>query len=57
MSSAKIERAALSLLETFESAGRPVSRVVVDGKKIELVLSERETLDEFDRIDMRHGKT
>jgi hypothetical protein len=57
MSSSKTEQAALSLLKAFENAGQPVSRVVVEGKKIELVLYERKEADEFEGIEMRHGKT
>ena len=57
MPSERIEKAALSLLKTFENAGQPVSRVVVEGKKIELVLTERNNDDEFEGIDMRHDKT
>ena len=53
----KLEQAALSLLEAFENAGKPVSRVIVDGRKIELVLASAHDADEFDRIDMRHGET
>ena len=57
MSTTSIEQKALALLKAFEKAGRSVSRVSVDGRKIEIVLSKREETDEFDRIDMRHGKT
>ena len=57
MPSSKTEQAALSLLKAFESAGQPVSRVIVDGKRIELELAISDDRDEFDRIDMRHGKT
>ena len=57
MSARKIELQALGLLNTFESAGKAVSRVIVDGRKIEFVLAQREEVDEFDRIDMRHGQT
>lgn len=52
-----IEQKALGLLKAFERAGREVSRVTVDGRKIELVLSkEQENHDEFAAIDMRHGE-
>lgn len=57
MSAASIEQKALGLLKAFENAGKSVSRVMIDGRKIELVLSRAETKDEFDGIDMRHGKT
>ena len=56
MSSWNVEQTALRLLKTFENAGQPVSRIVVVGKRIELVLSEKVDADEFDRIDMRHGQ-
>ncbi len=57
MAASKIERKALTLLNAFENAGKPVSRVIVDGRRIELELSSFQDSDEFDRIDMRHGKT
>ncbi|WP_425050475.1 hypothetical protein [Psychromarinibacter sp. S121] len=52
-----IEQKALGLLNAFERAGKSVSRVLVDGRKIELVLEQRGAAeaDEFERIDMRHG--
>lgn len=51
-----IEKRALGLLKTFERAGKVVSRVTVEGRKIEIVLSQPKAEDEFDRIDMRHDK-
>lgn len=58
MAATKIEQKALSLLQAFESAGKTVSRVVVDGRKIEVVLhAVQNDQDEFERLDMRHGKT
>ena len=57
MATSKLEQSALSLLAAFESAGKSVSRVIVEGKRIELVLSTEHDADDFDRIDMRHGKT
>lgn len=57
MSALEIERRALSLLNAFETACRLVSRVTIEGKKIELVLSSGPTADEFERIDMRYDKT
>lgn len=51
------EQKALNLLNVFERAGKPVSRVVVEGRRIEIELATREDSDEFDRIDMRYGKT
>ncbi|MBY6202456.1 hypothetical protein KUV65_13840 [Maritalea mobilis] len=56
MPSNKIEHQALRLLSAFERAGKQVSRVTIDGRKIELVLASGEDADEFDRIDMRHGQ-
>jgi hypothetical protein len=52
-----IEAKALSLLSALEASGRPVSRVVLEGRRIEVVLTSNENVDEFDRIDMRHDKT
>lgn len=56
MTAIKLEQQALRMLAAFESAGRSVSRVVIEGRRIELELSKGEDGDEFDRIDMRHGK-
>lgn len=57
MSATKLEQKALSLLRTFESAGKTVSRVIVDGSRIEIEIHKCDDVDEFDRIDMRYGKT
>lgn len=56
MPSTSIEERALRLLKAFETAGRPVSRVTIEGKKIELVLATEQTQDEFAGIDMRYDK-
>jgi hypothetical protein len=52
-----LEQKALSLLNAFERAGKSVSSVIIEGKRIEIVIQARDDSDEFDRIDMRHGKT
>lgn len=57
MSATNLEKRALSLLNIFEKAGKTVSRVTIDGRRIELELAKGESQDEFDRIDMRHDKT
>lgn len=57
MSSSKVEQRALSLLNAFERAGRTVSKVTIDGGKIELVLSTEPNGDEFERVNMRYDKT
>ena len=57
MAATTIEKKALGLLNTFEQAGKTVSRVTIEGRKIELVLSKSKETDEFDGIDMRHDKT
>jgi uncharacterized protein YkuJ len=56
MASTSLEKKALRMLDAFERAGRPVCRVTIDGRKIEFVFDRSEDADEFDRIDMRHGK-
>ncbi|GAA6200234.1 hypothetical protein NBRC116599_14590 [Aquicoccus sp. SU-CL01552] len=56
MARSTVEQRALALLNTFERAGKAVSRVTVEGRRIELVLASEQDSDEFDRIDMRHGK-
>lgn len=57
MPASSIEDRALRLLKAFEHAGRPVSRVTIEGRKIELVLATEQTVDEYAGIDMRHDKT
>lgn len=57
MAGNSIEQKAIGLLSAFEKAGKAVSRVIVEGRKIEVVLASGESADDFDRIDMRHGKT
>ncbi|SDW15760.1 hypothetical protein SAMN04488001_0417 [Litoreibacter albidus] len=57
MSTRTLEQKALSLLQAVEKAGKSVASVAIEGRKIELVLSSGENVDEFERIDMRHGKT
>lgn len=52
-----LERKALSMLRALEGAGKTVNRISVDGRKIEIQLGVADTEDEFERIDMRHGKT
>ncbi|MCJ7871462.1 hypothetical protein [Phaeobacter sp. J2-8] len=56
MATGTVEQKALSLLAALERAGKSVSGIAVDGRRIEITLSSGENLDEFDRIDMRHGK-
>ena len=53
----RIEQKALSLLTTFENAGKTVNRVTIEGRRIEIELSKVEDHDEFEGIDMRHDKT
>ncbi|QPO08233.1 hypothetical protein SAMN04488041_101364 [Sulfitobacter pontiacus] len=57
MSGSNIEQRALSLVNAFEKSGRTVASITIDGKKIELVLSIGQPIDEFDKIGMRHDKT
>lgn len=57
MSATNIEQKALRLLNAFEDAGKTVSRVAIDGRKIEIVLTRAKENDDFAGIDMRHGKT
>jgi len=55
-SKSNVELKALSLLNTFEKAGKTVNSITIDGRRIQLILTKGETVDEFDGIDMRHGK-
>lgn len=57
MAGRSIEKKALDLINAFERAGKPVGVVKVEGRRIELVLSEQQRRDEFEGIDMRHGET
>ncbi|HKL69195.1 hypothetical protein [Salibaculum sp.] len=45
------------MLRTFEGAGKAVSRVTIDGRRIEIDLVQPEEMDKFERIDMRYDKT
>ncbi|NDW47476.1 hypothetical protein [Ruegeria sp. PrR005] len=56
MSLGTIEKKALSLLSALERAGKSVSSVAVEGRRIEILLSTGEAIDEFDKLEMRHGK-
>ncbi|MCE8513570.1 hypothetical protein KBY22_12745 [Ruegeria pomeroyi] len=56
MSLGTIEKKALSLLSALEKAGKSVSCVAVEGRRIEILLSSGEAIDEFDKLEMRHGK-
>jgi hypothetical protein len=56
MASGSVESRALSLVKAFERDGKTVSRVTIEGRKIELVLSEAPAADDFARIDMRYDK-
>lgn len=49
------EQKAIRLLEALERAGKAVTSVVVEGRRIEVKFEGGTTADEFDRIDMRHG--
>ena len=53
----KMEQKALDLLKAFERAGKSVSRITVEGRRIELELSKLVEKDEFAGIDMRNDKT
>lgn len=57
MAGKTIEERALRLLRVFEAAGKNVSRVTIEGKRIELVLTKPQDSDEFDGMDMRYDKT
>ncbi len=57
MSAVKLEQAAMRFLSELESKGKQVTRIVIEGKRIEFDLAGSDKLDEFERIDMRHGKT
>lgn len=57
MAVTKIEKKALCLLDALERTGRTVSRVSVEGQKIELELVRKDQIDEFERIDLRYDKT
>ena len=57
MATGSLEKRALSLLAALEGAGKSVSGIAIEGRRIEIVLSSGETFDEFEKIEMRHGKT
>ena len=51
------EQKAIRLLQAVERAGKAVSSVVVEGRRIEVKFDGGQLVDEFERIEMRHGKT
>ncbi|SPF81935.1 hypothetical protein [Pseudoprimorskyibacter insulae] len=57
MSASSLEEKALRLFRTFEHAGKNVNRVTVEGRRIVLDLGQGEVVDDFEEVDMRHGKT
>lgn len=56
MATPDLERKALNMLKLLEGSGRPVARIVIEGRKMEFEFVAGEAKDEFDAIDMRHGK-
>ncbi len=57
MTATKLEQLAIRLLNAVEGAGKTVSRVIVDGRRIEIEILKEDSVGDFDRIDMRLGKT
>ena len=57
MTATNIEQRALRLLDLFERAGKSVSGVTIEGRKIEITFFKGDDSDEFDRIGMRHDQT
>ena len=55
--SVTVEQKALGLVQAFERAGKLVKSVTIDGRKVQLVLADHKPADDFDEVDMRHGKT
>lgn len=56
MSSATTEQKAIRLLQAMERTGKAVSSVVVEGRRIEVKFDGGLPSDEFERLEMRHGK-
>ncbi len=56
MSSATTEQKAIRLLQALERSGKAVSSVVVEGRRIEVKFEGGLPSDEFERLEMRHGK-
>jgi hypothetical protein len=53
----KIEQQALRMLDDLERRGRSVSRVTIEGKRVEFEFAKSEEgSDEFDGLDMKYGK-
>ena len=47
---------ALALAERFRQAGFPVAKVVIDGKRVEVILKDAAEVDAFDMVDLRRKK-
>jgi hypothetical protein len=52
MTAASHDRA-LDLAAKFRAAGFPVARVVIDGKRVEVILRDDDKADPFDTVDLR----
>ena len=46
-----LEQKALSLLNAFDRAGKSVSSVIIESKRIEIEIQGRDDSDEFDRLN------
>lgn len=47
---------ALDLAQRFRKAGFPVAKVVIDGKRVEVILKDADDADPFDLADLRRDK-
>ena len=57
MSAVRLEQKAMRMLETLERAGKSVTRVTLEGKRIEFELGAvKDAEDEFEGIDLRHDQ-
>ena len=47
---------ALELAQRFRKAGFPVAKVVIEGKRVEVILKDAEEADPFDLVDVRRSR-
>jgi len=47
---------ALDLAQRFRQAGFPVAKVVIEGKRVEVILKDDSEADPYDLVDLRRKK-
>ena len=54
MPATSIQTQALNMVTQLEKSGRPVKRIILEGKRIEIEMANpKDELDEFDQLEMK----